>query len=91
MVIPKILLLTIKIITPTTINATKVVSENRILKTTNSTIKGDAEKLIVRDLEVEGSSFYLSLEGDLDLKSLIFLKLSFLLASSYFKELDFFF
>lgn len=52
MVIPKILLLTIKIMTPTIMNATKVVRENKMLKTTNSTIKGDAEKLIVRDFEV---------------------------------------
>lgn len=39
-VIPRILPLTIKIMIPTIIKATKVVSENRILKTTNSTING---------------------------------------------------
>jgi len=51
-VIPRILLLIIKMIIPTIINATKVVSENRMLKTTNSTMKGYAEKLIVIDFEV---------------------------------------
>jgi len=34
-VIPRILLLMIKIMIPTTMNATKVVSEKRMLKTTN--------------------------------------------------------
>lgn len=85
-VIPRILLLTIKITTPTIINATKVVSENRILNTTNYIMKGYAEKLIVKIFEVEESSFYFSLEGVLDLKSLIFLKVS-----SSFTDVDFFF
>jgi len=85
-VIPRILLLTIKITTPTIMNATKVVSENRILNTTNYIMKGYAEKLIVKIFEVEESSFYFSLEGVLDLKSLIFLKVS-----SSFTDVDFFF
>mgnify|MGYP000883461177 FL=1 len=66
--------------------ATKVVSENRILNTTNYIMKGYAEKLIVKIFEVEESSFYFSLEGVLDLKSLIFLKVS-----SSFTDVDFFF
>lgn len=38
--IPNILLLMTKIMTPTIMKAAKVVKENRILKTTNSTMKG---------------------------------------------------
>lgn len=72
--------------TPTIMKATKVVSENRILNTTNYIMKGYAEKLIVKIFEVEESSFYFSLEGVLDLKSLIFLKVS-----SSFTDVDFFF
>lgn len=76
---------------PTMIKAAKVVSEKRMLKTTNSTIKGYAEKLILITFEGYKSSFYFSFDGDFDLKSFMALKDYFLPLSSYLELGDFFF
>lgn len=93
---PNILPRTTNMTTPTTTNAMRVVSENSMLKTTNSTIKGLAVKLIVIVLDGYRLSFYLIFGGDFDTKSFILL-LSFLLLPlplvlfSSFSLLDLFF
>lgn len=89
--IPKILLLIMKIMIPTIMKAARVVSENKMLNTTNSTMKGYTLKLRLIDFDKYKSSFYFNFEGDFDLNSPIDLIVYFFIASSSLISIDRFF